>query len=58
MSKEISFPVVGCIGSEHRDAAQYHQRWFIVDAQDSLLDAAQCPGLAGDAAHGHPDGCD
>jgi hypothetical protein len=46
MSKEISFPVVGCSGSDHRDAVQYHQRWFVVDAKDSLLDAAQCPGLA------------
>lgn len=47
MSTEISFPLVGGIGSDHRDAAQYHQRWFVVDAKDSWLSAAQCPGLAG-----------
>ena len=47
MSTEMSFPVVGCSGSAHRDAAQYHQRWFVVDAKDRLLSATQCPGLAG-----------
>ncbi len=47
MSKEISFPLVGGIGSDHSDAAQYHQRWFVVDAKDCLLSATQCPGLAG-----------
>ena len=46
MSKEISFPVVGCSGTVHRDAALYQQRWFVVDAQDSLVTATQCPGLA------------
>ena len=47
MSKAISFPVVGCVGSEHRDAAQYHQRWFVVDAAGKLLVSGQCPGLSG-----------
>ena len=47
MSKEMSFPIVGCIGSEHRDAAQYHQRWFVVDAKGGWLSVAQCPGLSG-----------
>lgn len=46
MSTEMSFPVVGCSGSTHREAPQYHQRWFVVDANDRLLSAAQCPGLA------------
>jgi len=47
MSKEMSFPVVGCSGSEHREAAQYHQRWFVVDAKGGWLSVAQCPGLSG-----------
>ncbi|PHY06112.1 MAG: hypothetical protein CK528_11610 [Alcaligenaceae bacterium] len=46
MSKEMSFPLVGCAGSDHREAAQYHQRWFVVDAHGSWLSAVQCPGLA------------
>ena len=56
MSKEMSFPVVGCSGSEHPDAAKYHQRWFVVDAKGGLLSAAQCPGLNGvstDVRMGH-----
>jgi len=45
MSTVVSQIVVGCAGSSHRDAAQYHHRWFVVDAKGSLLSATQSPGL-------------
>ena len=45
MSNAMSFPIVGCAGSDHREAAQYHQRWFVADAAGVWLTAERCPGL-------------
>lgn len=44
-SNTIYFPVVGCAGLERRQAADYHQRWFVVDADGRWLSAERCPAL-------------
>lgn len=44
-SKTLFFPIVSCVGTEREQAAQYHQRWFIVDARDQWLSAQSCPAL-------------
>jgi hypothetical protein len=45
-SNTIYFPVVGCAGLERRQAADYHQRWFVVDANNQWLGAPQCAALS------------
>ncbi len=45
-SNTVFFPVVGCAGLERRQAADYHQRWFLVDAEGHWLSAARCAALA------------
>lgn len=45
-SNTLYFPVVGCAGLERRQAADYHQRWFLVDAEGHWLSAARCAALA------------
>ncbi|CAN1564198.1 MOSC, N-terminal beta barrel [Burkholderiaceae bacterium] len=44
-SNTIYFPVVGCAGLERRQAADYHQRWFVVDAEGHWLSAERCAAL-------------
>ena len=44
-SNTVYFPVVGCAGLERRQAADYHHRWFVVDAQDQWLSAERCEAL-------------
>lgn len=45
-SNTLYFPVVGCAGLERRQASDYHQRWFLVDAEGHWLSAARCAALA------------
>jgi len=42
----VFFPVVGCAGLDRRQAADYHQRWFIVDADGHWLSVTRCAALA------------
>lgn len=42
----VFFPVVGCAGLDRRQAADYHNRWFVVDANGHWLSAARCAALA------------
>lgn len=44
-STTVYFPVVGCTGLERRQAAEYHHRWFVVDAAGHWLSAERCPAL-------------
>jgi uncharacterized protein YcbX len=44
-SNTVYFPVVGCPGLERRQAADYHQRWFVVDAEGRWLSAERCAAL-------------
>jgi uncharacterized protein YcbX len=44
-SNTIYFPVVGCAGLERRQAADYHQRWLVVDADGRWLSAERCAAL-------------
>lgn len=44
-SNAVFFPVVGCAGLERRQAADYHQRWFVVDANGQWLGAERCAAL-------------
>ena len=44
-SNTIYFPVVGCAGLDRRQAADYHQRWLVVDADDRWLSAERCAAL-------------
>jgi uncharacterized protein YcbX len=46
MSQTIFFPVVGCAGLDRRQAADYHHRWFVVDASGHWLSAARCAALS------------
>lgn len=45
-SNTVYFPVVGCAGLERRQAADYHQRWFVVDANNQWLGATQSAALS------------
>lgn len=45
-SQTVFFPVVGCAGLERRQAADYHHRWFVVDANGDWLSAARCSALS------------
>jgi len=45
-SNTVFFPVVGCAGIDRRQAADYHQRWFVVDINDHWLSVARCAALA------------
>lgn len=44
-SNTVFFPVMGCAGFERRQAADYHQRWFVVDANGHWLSAVRCAAL-------------
>jgi hypothetical protein len=44
-SNTVFFPVMGCAGLDRRQAADYHQRWFIVDANGHWLSAEGCAAL-------------
>lgn len=44
-SNTVFFPVVGCAGLDRRQAADYHQRWFVVDANGHWLSAERCAAL-------------
>lgn len=45
-SNTVFFPVVGCAGLDRRQAADYDQRWFVVDANGHWLSAERCVALA------------
>ena len=45
-SNTVYFPVVGCAGLDRRQAADYHQRWLIVDASGQWLSAGRCAALS------------
>jgi hypothetical protein len=45
-SNTVYFPVVGCAGLERRQASDYHQRWFVVDANNQWLGATQSAALS------------
>lgn len=45
-TNSVFFPVAGCAGTQRRQAADYHHRWLVVDANGQWLSAAQCAALA------------
>ncbi len=45
-SNAMFFPVVGCVGLDRRQAADYHQRWFVIDANNQWLSAERCAALS------------
>lgn len=40
------FPVAGCAPATHRQAAEYHHRWLVVDEKGQWLSARDCAALA------------
>ncbi|MDO8693579.1 MAG: MOSC N-terminal beta barrel domain-containing protein [Sheuella sp.] len=46
MTSNRGCPVAGCSPSTHRQAADYHHRWLVVDASGQWLTPHVCPALS------------